>query len=98
MYKLVILKTAESELLQIFNYIANDNLEQARKFTDSMLLTIDTLKHFPNIGKPAHDENDRILGNRYLIYGNYKVYYFVYSKTNTIAVARIIHSAKSTIS
>ncbi len=91
-YTIRYLKTAEKDLLDIFDYIQKDNPSAALSQLDKFDESISRLALNPLIGVIPRDERLKRLGYRILIVGRYLVFYVVKSKT--VQIRRIIHGAR----
>ena len=91
-YEIRYLSTAEKDLIDIFEYIKQDNpaaaISQLEKFDKS----ISQLVLNPFLGVIPKDERLKKLGYRMLIVDKYLVFYVV--KTKIVQVRRIIHGAR----
>ena len=86
------LSTAEADLLDIFEYIRNDNPSAAAKFLERFDECISQLSENPSLGTIPKDGRLKQLGYRILIIDKYLVFYVV--KTKTVQIRRIIHGAR----
>ena len=80
---------AEQDLVEIIDYIANDNPAAALKLAENIEQSILQLEDFPLIG--ATPKNRRLIrqGYRILIVDNYLVFY-VLLENETVEIRRII--------
>lgn len=91
-YELCYLKTAERDLLDIFEYIKKDNPSAAVSQIEKFDTSISHLALNPFVGIVPKDGRLKTLGYRMLIVDQYLVFYVV--KTKMIQIRRIIHSAR----
>jgi addiction module RelE/StbE family toxin len=86
------LSTAEKDLLEIFDYIARDSQNAAGRLLDEIDKKVTNLSKHPEIGKIPQDSILKSKGYRYLIIGNYLVFYRV--KDKIIVIHRVLHSKR----
>lgn len=82
---------AKEDLIEIWQYIAEDNPNNADKFIDSVYEQLDLLSDQPCMGK---EREDLATGLYYFPLGNYNAYYTLIS--NGIEVIRILHGKRDT--
>lgn len=80
-YKLVILDSAEDDLLAIIDYIASDNITRAIEWTQSLRDRAKTLCQFPEKGRPHNDTYRVLVADR-----GYRVFYRVDHKRETVVI------------
>jgi len=90
--KIIYLRAAEKDLLEIFEYIYPDNPEAALSLLDKFDQTIANLENFPLIGVVPSDSRLQTLHYRTLVIDNYLVFY-VFEK-NIIEIRRILHGKR----
>jgi toxin ParE1/3/4 len=83
---------AESDLEEIFLYIAHDNRDAAIRFIRDMMKRFDLAAGNPEMGVVKDDLAD---GIRMLPYKNYNIYYF--PKEYGVEVYRIVHSSRDVL-
>lgn len=82
------LKLARADLLEIVDYIADDNPDAAQRVKDDIEAKIGKLSDFPKMGRLGKIEATREL----VVYENYIV---VYEEGDcTIRILRVLHSAQ----
>ena len=83
---------AESDIKEIFQYIASDNKAAAAKLVKEIECQIDSLEQFP-LRCPVIPES-RELGKEYrhIIYGNYRTIFRI--DGSLVVIIRVIHSAR----
>ncbi len=92
-YKIEYAEIYETDLFNILDYIALDNINAALTFSDEIAKIISSLNEFPFKGSNSDDPNLRLKGYRKLIVGNYIIFYVPYPEEEIIYVHRIL-SAK----
>ena len=83
-----LLPVAEEDLDEIVGYVALDNLQAALKLADRIEADLERLSSFPMLGRIPRDRDLREAGYRYLIIGDYLVFYSVEGRT--VFVHRIL--------
>lgn len=91
-YQVRITRSAESDIEEIWSFIAADNPTEANKFILQLENQVDTLERFPE-RCPLVPEIE-LLGTRYrhLLFGKYRTIFRISGKT--VYVLRIIHGAR----
>ena len=91
-YRIRYLRTAQKDLLEIFEYILEDKpvaaLDQLERFDQS----ISHLASNPLLGAVPNDERLRRLGYRVLVVDKYLVFYVL--KGRVLQIRRILHGAR----
>ncbi len=92
MYKLRINPQATEDLLQIKEYISNEfqNPESAEDIVLKIIESYERLKQFPNIGIDLSSKVNVKTDFKYLISGNYIVFYHL--KNRYILIERILYA------
>jgi len=91
-YTIRYLKTAENDLIDIFDYIKQDKPSVAATYLERFDHGISRLASNPFIGLIPKDGRLNKLGYRILIVDKYLGFYVVKSKT--VQVRRVIHGAR----
>jgi len=91
-YQIRYLRTAEKDLLDIFEYIKKDKPTAAESLLEKFDRLISQLADVPFIGVIPKDERLEKLGYRMLIVDKYLVFYVV--KGRVVQIRRIIHGAR----
>ena len=91
-YKIEYLPVAEEDLLEIFDFIREDNPRAASAFIDRIDESISQLAGFPKLGTVPNDGRLRRLGYRMLIIDDYLVFYVILG--DTVEIRRIIHGSR----
>ena len=91
-YRVEITKVAESDINEIFRYIAADNASTADNFITELEKQIDSLEHYP-LRCPIIQESQE-LGKEYrhIIYGRYRTFFRV--DGSSVIIMRVIHGAR----
>ncbi|MDI6793505.1 MAG: type II toxin-antitoxin system RelE/ParE family toxin [bacterium] len=82
--------TAKKRLVEIFDYIAQDNVQAAARFTKQLKEQTKKLSRFPKIGRVVPEIN--IPNIREIIFGNYRIIYQIQKKS--IYILTIRHGAQ----
>jgi plasmid stabilization system protein ParE len=91
-YPVRLLPIAEEDLQEILSYIAADSPASAYRFAEMIEKNLQRLSSHPHLGKIPNDEKLSGMGYRFIIVGNYLIFYTIRSKT--VVVHRIIHGAR----
>lgn len=91
-YQIRYLKTAENDLLDIFEYIKRDKSTAAESLLEKFDRFISQLADAPFMGVIPKDERLGKLGYRMLIVDKYLVFYVV--KSSVVQIRRVIHGAR----
>jgi len=91
-YDIRYLRTAERDLIDIFEYIKKDNSAAAFSQLERFDISISQLALTPLLGAIPKDERLKRLGYRMLIVDKYLVFYVV--KNKAVQLRRIIHGAR----
>lgn len=87
------LPQALTDLVEIAEYIAQDDVEAADRFFDAFEETIARLRHSPRIGSPRRYRND--VGVRmWFVRGFKKCLIFYTENADEVVILRIIHSSR----
>ena len=88
--KVIITTSAQTDLDEIYDYIALDNPSRALTFTDEVVDRCQELGDFPKAYPlvPRYEAQ----GFRRRVYGNYLIFYRV--QPGTVEVVRIVHGAR----
>lgn len=91
-YRVEITQTAESDIKEIFQYIASDSNQSAIKLVIEIGRQIDSLEQFP-LRCPIIPES-RELGKEYrhIIYGDYRTIFRI--EGARVIIMRVIHGAR----
>lgn len=91
-----LLPQAEEDLLEIIEYISEDNPIAAENIADRFEKSFILLSENPLAGSKARDNRLRLLQYRYLVVGRYLIFYLVKSKR--VMICRILHGARDYLS
>jgi addiction module RelE/StbE family toxin len=91
-FKIEYLPIAQSDLLDIFEYIFLDNPDAAEQFVNKIDKSIQKLESFPELGVVPKDDRLGLLGYRMLVIDNYFALYVI--KDQIIEIRRIIHGKR----
>lgn len=86
---------AIEDLQEIEKYISIelDNIQSAEKIVDNIIDRIDCLSDMPEIGAPLSSRVDFETDYRYLVCGNYNVFYRI--ETDTAKIIRVLNSRRN---
>ena len=84
-------KTANIDLIQIYNYIYEDSLYYAIKTVKDIIELTEKIKFFPYMGRKIPEYNQENI--RELIYKSYRIIYKI--DLNEILIRRIWHSSRN---
>ncbi|KAB3530931.1 type II toxin-antitoxin system RelE/ParE family toxin [Alkaliphilus pronyensis] len=91
-YRIEYLPIAEKDLLEVLEYIQNDNLSAAISFIDELDSSISKLENFPFIGHNTKDTRLQYLNYRALVVQYYLIFYVV--TEDVIEIRRILHGKR----
>jgi toxin ParE1/3/4 len=91
-FEIEYLPIAQQDLMDILDYIKQDNPGAASKFIDTIDAAIAKLANFPLMGPVPNDPRLQSLGYRVLVSGDYLVFYVV--KAETVQVRRVVHGKR----
>jgi addiction module RelE/StbE family toxin len=91
-HKIHYLPIAQQDLVEIFDYIVQDNPKAAASFIDKIDKSILKLETFPKTGVIPKDDRLEFMGYRMLIVDNYLVFYVI--RESKIEIRRIIHGRR----
>jgi len=82
--------TAQNDLNEIIDYIAQDSLEFALSFYDQVKEKFENLTEFPKIGRKVPELDDPNI--REIILRNYRLIYRIFEEK--IQIVRLIHGSR----
>ncbi|TFG22170.1 MAG: type II toxin-antitoxin system RelE/ParE family toxin [Promethearchaeota archaeon] len=82
--------TAQNDLNDIIDYIAQDSLEFALSFYDQVKEKLENLTEFPNMGRKVPELDDPNI--RELIFRNYRLIYRIMG--DKIQIVRVFHGSR----
>ena len=91
-FKVIWTDSAIADLRDICDYIARDNPKASEKTGRGILNHVKILETFPFI-VPAYPRGSSGMV-REIVYGNYRIFYEITEKTNTVDVLRVWHGAR----
>ena len=91
-HKIKYLPIAQQDLIDIFDYIKEDNPSAVKNFIDKIDKSILKLETFPQLGVVPQDDRLELLGYRMLVIDNYLIFYVI--KENIVEIRRIIHGSR----
>ena len=89
--KIVWTRPALENFEKIIDFIAEDSLFFANKFSEQVFQLIEKLTKFPKMGKKVIEEKDENI--RELVYNHYRIIYEI--KQNEIIIYNIIHGKRN---
>lgn len=92
-YTLRYLPVAQSDLIEIFDYIAEDSPTRAQSFVEKIDKRIELLEQQPLLGRVPRHPKLREYGYRVLIVESYLVFYIVHKQT--IEIHRVVHGLRN---
>ena len=90
MFKVIISPRARHDLLEIIDYIREDNPNAAERFGNDLLNHTELLAEFPHIGAPVN-ERSRV---RKLLHTPVRIYYRVDEPRNVVEILHFWHAAR----
>ena len=91
-YRIEYLPIAEEDLMDIFDYIKEDNPSAASDFVDKVDKNISKLSEFPLMGPAPNDDRLRRMGYRMLVIDNYLVFYVLID--DIVEIRRVVHGSR----
>jgi addiction module RelE/StbE family toxin len=85
-------ESAETDLNEIFDYIAQDNIDIAKSFTEEIRSSIRKLSDFPFMGRERDKDEITFENSRQKSYQNYIIYYSIIK--DIIYIEHIQHGSK----
>ena len=92
LYAIRYLRTAQQDLLEIFDYIARDDSAAAASLLESFDQTIARSATHPFLGAVPKDERLHRLGYRMVVVGKYLVFYVI--KNEIVQIRRVLHGSR----
>ncbi|MBI5242698.1 MAG: type II toxin-antitoxin system RelE/ParE family toxin [Elusimicrobia bacterium] len=90
--RVVYLRRARADLLEVFRYIERDSPAAARAWLDKLDKSLGRLAAFPNSGAAPKDERLAALGYRMAALGDYLAFYLV--RRGRVEIRRVIHGSR----
>jgi toxin ParE1/3/4 len=91
-HRVEITQTAESDLLEIFHYIAPDNETAANRLVSEIERQIDSLERYPSRCPVIPEATKLGKEYRHIIYGQYRTVFRI--DGSRVLILRILHSAR----
>ena len=91
-HRVEITKTAESDLREIFDYIAADNEAAANTLVIEIERQIDSLERYPSRCPVIPESTDLGREYRHIIYGQYRTFFRI--DGSRVFILRVLHSAR----
>lgn len=91
-FRVEITETAQSDVQEIFQYIAADNRKAAINLIEEIERQIDSLEQFPLRCSVAPESYELGVEYRHIIYGHYRTILRV--DASNVIILRIIHGAR----
>ena len=91
-YRVEITRIAESDIMDIFRYIASDNPAAADHWVNEIESQINSLEKFPPRCPIIPESQDLGKEYRHLIYGNYRTIFRM--EGSRVIIMRVIHGAR----
>jgi len=92
-YTLRYLPAAESDLVEIFDFIAQDSPNRALSYLEKLDKRVGLLEQHPLLGRVPRHPKLRAFGYRVLIVGSYLVFYVI--RGRTIEIHRVVHGSRN---
>ena len=91
-YRVEVTKVAESDVLDIFRYIASDNETAAMRLITEIEAQIESLEQFPLRCPVIPESHDLGREYRHIVFGNYRTVFRI--EGSRVIIMRIIHGAR----
>ena len=91
-HRVEITRTAESDLREIFHYIAADNEAAANRLVSEIERQIDSLERYPFRCPVIPESTELGMEYRHIIYGQYRTVFRI--DDSRVLILRILHSAR----
>lgn len=88
-----VLRRAERDLQQIYDFVAREAPERSERFIDGLLDAIASLDELAERGATPRDPNLRLQGYRFLVYRDYLVFYKVLPRQ--VRIYRVLHGHRA---
>ena len=93
MIKLIYSPDAKKDLNDIFDYIANDNIDEAIRFVDLLKSEIEKLPDFPLMGTNRNRPFLISRKIRFLVIEDYLAFYRYHPESNKIHILHVLNGA-----
>lgn len=88
-----VLRRAQRDLQQIYDYVAREAPLRAEAFIDRLLEAVESLDQYSERGSTPRDPVLRQRGYRYLVHGEFLIFYKVLSKQ--VRVYRVVRGKRA---
>lgn len=92
-YSIRYLPVADSDLLEIFDFIAQDSPNRALSYLEKLDKRVGLLEHNPELGRIPRNQKLREFGYRVLIVESYLLFYII--RGRLIEVHRVVHGSRN---
>jgi toxin ParE1/3/4 len=92
-YTLRYLPVADADLVEIFDFIAQDSPNRALSYLEKLAKRIGLLERHPELGRVPRHPKLRECGYRVLIVQSYLVFYII--RRQTIEIHRVLHGSRN---
>jgi plasmid stabilization system protein ParE len=92
-YSIRYLPVAESDLLEIFDFIAQDSPKRALSYLEKLDKRVGLLEHNPELGRIPRNQKLREFGYRVLIVESYLFFYII--RGQLIEIHRVVHGSRN---
>jgi addiction module RelE/StbE family toxin len=92
-YTLRYLPVAEADLVEIFDFIAQDSPNRALSYLEKLDKRIGLLEQHPELGRVPRHPKLREYGYRVLIVESYLIFYII--RGQTIGIHRVVHGSRN---
>ncbi len=91
-YQIKYVPSAEQDLIEIIDYVLQDDPEAAINLLNQIDESISILGYFPNRGTIPKDIRLQALNYRVIINGNYLIFYVVFD--DMVEIRRVLHAKR----
>ena len=92
-YSIRYLPVADSDLLEIFDFIALDSPNRALSYLEKLDKRVGLLEHNPELGRIPRNQKLREFGYRVLIVESYLFFYII--RGQLIEIHRVVHGSRN---
>jgi toxin ParE1/3/4 len=93
-FRVRVVRRAQSDLVEIRDYLRLDAPELAERVVETLLQAIESLEHSPLRGARPRDARLRRLGYRFLSKSSWLVFYKVDEAKSLVRVHRVLHARR----
>ena len=91
-YNVYITRSAEQDILDIWNYICEDSKSGAKKFVAQIETEIAKMKNYPQRCPVINESKIFGIEYRHLVIGNYRIIFKI--DTDNVFIMRVIHGSR----